>query len=280
MTKLVLFFKSYVGPYQRGGKTVTGYDNKRTARTKSGNGQLVMTLGAPKEPNHEDVDAAIRTASEGIEKLDRLQVYHVLDKNPALRDRLARHISAKRPDLAEEVRGSMRDLKRLDDADAAETKTRISAHENAAGNHERAAASTSDAALKQGHAAAASEHRRAAEDYRAGKHREANERFVPTWNKTREMQSKDPGYEKRGEDAPQKKFYVTIVREPGTKAQKVGWLAGPFDSQDEAEKHVPAARKKASELDPYSDFDAFGVTSREAKTHPPGVLNKHLKIGS
>lgn len=77
-----------------------------------------------------------------------------------------------------------------------------------------------------------------------------------------------------------RKFYVTMVREPGKQGQKVGWLAGPFDSEDEARGHVPQAKAAASKIDPFSDFDAFGVSSRTGASHPPGVLNAHLGIGA
>lgn len=73
------------------------------------------------------------------------------------------------------------------------------------------------------------------------------------------------------------RFYVTMVREPGPR-QKVAWLAGPFNSKEEADSHVEAASAKAREVDPWADFDVFGVTGRTATTHPPGVLNQHLGL--
>lgn len=75
-----------------------------------------------------------------------------------------------------------------------------------------------------------------------------------------------------------RKHYATVIRNGGTPHQQVGWLAGPFDTNDEAKGHVEAARKKASEIDPRADFDAFGTSSRVAAEHPPGVLNGHLGI--
>lgn len=79
-------------------------------------------------------------------------------------------------------------------------------------------------------------------------------------------------------DGHSRAHYVTVVRHGGTPSQKVGWLAGPFDSHDEAKGHVDRARAKANELDPDTAFDAFGTSSREAAKHPPGVLNSHLGI--
>ena len=72
--------------------------------------------------------------------------------------------------------------------------------------------------------------------------------------------------------------YATVVRSAGTPRQRVGWLAGPFASEEEARAHLPAAKAKARELDPWTDFDAFGTASREAMHHPPGVLNRHLGL--
>jgi hypothetical protein len=77
-----------------------------------------------------------------------------------------------------------------------------------------------------------------------------------------------------------KKFYVTMVREPGPN-QRVAWLAGPFDTHDDALAQVTAARKKAEEVDPRAVFDAFGtsgLTMPEGK-HPPGKLNEMLGGG-
>lgn len=74
------------------------------------------------------------------------------------------------------------------------------------------------------------------------------------------------------------RFYVTMVRHPGTARQKVGFLAGPFHTHDEAKAHVSRARKAAVEADPDAAFDAFGTSSRKADHHPPGVLNRTLGL--
>lgn len=71
-----------------------------------------------------------------------------------------------------------------------------------------------------------------------------------------------------------KKFYVTMVRDGRTAR-----LAGPFDSKEEAEAHVEPARKLASEIDPFSDFDAFGVSAITSAEHRPGTLNDRLAVG-
>jgi hypothetical protein len=75
------------------------------------------------------------------------------------------------------------------------------------------------------------------------------------------------------------KFYVTMIR-----AQRVAWLAGPFESKAEAEAQVPAAREAAIKISEWHHFDAFGVTKIEraadAPERPwfPGKLNSALGL--
>jgi hypothetical protein len=76
-----------------------------------------------------------------------------------------------------------------------------------------------------------------------------------------------------------RKFYTTAVREPGTPHQRVGWLTGPHESEEEARSHLPRARQAAVKIDPRAHFDSFGTASYEAENHKPGVLNAHLGIG-
>jgi hypothetical protein len=80
-------------------------------------------------------------------------------------------------------------------------------------------------------------------------------------------------------DGHSKKFYVTMIRDPGPR-QRVARLAGPFDDHDAALAHVEPARRLARELDPWSDFDAFGTAGVTAAEHRPGVLNERLGIGA
>lgn len=70
-----------------------------------------------------------------------------------------------------------------------------------------------------------------------------------------------------------KQFYVTMRRGRGT-----AWLAGPFDTYDQAVPHIPMARRLAEAADPKCAFDSFGVSSRDALDHPPGTLNKRLGL--
>ena len=78
--------------------------------------------------------------------------------------------------------------------------------------------------------------------------------------------------------SPAKKFYVTMIREPGPR-QKVARLAGPFDTHEEALSHVDEARRHAIDADGFAAFDAFGTSGIEADDHKPGVLNERLGIG-
>jgi hypothetical protein len=50
-------------------------------------------------------------------------------------------------------------------------------------------------------------------------------------------------------------FYVTMRR-----GRRTAFLAGPYDSLDDAKRAVPSAMKLAAHLDPWADFDSFGVT--------------------
>lgn len=70
------------------------------------------------------------------------------------------------------------------------------------------------------------------------------------------------------------KFYVTMVR----KGTGVAYLAGPFDTNDEAVGYIEQAKKTAMEIDPFAHFDAFGTAKRTAEKHPPGVLNRRLGL--
>jgi len=50
-------------------------------------------------------------------------------------------------------------------------------------------------------------------------------------------------------------FYVTVID-----AKRVGLLAGPFTTKEDAESHVEEVRSLASKRDPWSHFYAFGVS--------------------
>jgi hypothetical protein len=52
-------------------------------------------------------------------------------------------------------------------------------------------------------------------------------------------------------------FYVTVIRS----SKQVGWLSGPYPFKDIAEQQVAIARRKACAIDPWCDFDLFGVTA-------------------
>lgn len=66
-------------------------------------------------------------------------------------------------------------------------------------------------------------------------------------------------------------FYVTMLR-----GDKVAWLLGPYPSREEAEGYVSEAARRASDIDPWAWFDAFGVTRVEREGPnplPKGVLS-------
>jgi hypothetical protein len=70
-------------------------------------------------------------------------------------------------------------------------------------------------------------------------------------------------------------FYVTVIRHPGP-AQRVGWLLGPYSTRADAESDVCTGRRLAHDADPFTAFDAFGVTRVVMQPGAPlrrGVLN-------
>ncbi len=70
-----------------------------------------------------------------------------------------------------------------------------------------------------------------------------------------------------------KAFYVDLVR-----GAKIAWLAGPFPDEPTARKYERAAVAKANEIDPWTHFDAYGVTSFDADIQPAGKLNHLIDI--
>jgi len=66
-------------------------------------------------------------------------------------------------------------------------------------------------------------------------------------------------------------YYVTMIRGP-----RVAWLFGPSTTETEARGHVERVRKVASSIDPWSDFDLFGVASRPYNADQRGTLNDHV----
>lgn len=65
-------------------------------------------------------------------------------------------------------------------------------------------------------------------------------------------------------------FYVTVIR-----AKRAGYLSGPFSSYDLANEMLPSVRERAAAIDPFTAFDAFGVTKLTVKNNLPiGVLDR------
>lgn len=72
-----------------------------------------------------------------------------------------------------------------------------------------------------------------------------------------------------------KGFYVDLKR-----GAKFALLAGPFRDEATARKYERATVAKAHALDPWAQFDPFGVMSIDTKTDklPLGKLNSQLEI--
>ena len=70
-------------------------------------------------------------------------------------------------------------------------------------------------------------------------------------------------------------FYVSLIRE-----KRTALLAGPYDTHDEALQMVRPARRVASEIDPWSDFDLIGTCSLETATPPRGIINDRLTLAA
>lgn len=62
-------------------------------------------------------------------------------------------------------------------------------------------------------------------------------------------------------------YYVTLIRD-----RRLAWLLGPYEEHSEALSNVARARQLAREVDPFSDFDAFGTASRTGDSLREGVL--------
>ena len=66
-------------------------------------------------------------------------------------------------------------------------------------------------------------------------------------------------------------YYITVKRDSRT-----GWLFGPIADRGVAEMMIQPVRALACIIDPFCDFDAFGVSSIERlddRPLPPGKLN-------
>lgn len=73
-------------------------------------------------------------------------------------------------------------------------------------------------------------------------------------------------------------FYVT-VRRAARPEPRTGFLLGPYDAREAAERNVELGRRLAREVDPFTAFDGFGVTRlvmQPGARLPQGKLN-HLR---
>lgn len=78
-------------------------------------------------------------------------------------------------------------------------------------------------------------------------------------------------------------FYASIRRATATGGFQSGLLAGPFDTQEEAEAILPAVINEAHKVDPATHFDLFGtcqVHSIYGTAQPVGRLNARLGLSA
>lgn len=84
-------------------------------------------------------------------------------------------------------------------------------------------------------------------------------------------------------------FYTTVVREVGYRAvgrpgeakppYQIGYLLGPFESEEIARAHILQAKREAEAIDPFCAFDAFGTCSITTDGPlPAGALNERCGI--
>jgi hypothetical protein len=72
-------------------------------------------------------------------------------------------------------------------------------------------------------------------------------------------------------------YFVSIVRDAGSKSRKVGLLLGPFvNDHATALANVRIARSLAEAADPRAVWDSFGTVRLPADYTTPGVLNDRL----
>lgn len=70
-----------------------------------------------------------------------------------------------------------------------------------------------------------------------------------------------------------RKFYVSAIDGP-----RHSFLAGPFDTHEEALGLVDTARQKANEIDPKAWFYAYGTARAPEGYDKPGILNDLLGV--
>ena len=68
------------------------------------------------------------------------------------------------------------------------------------------------------------------------------------------------------------KFYVSVID-----GSRYGFLAGPYDTHEEALAMVEPAKKMAQKLDDWAWFYAFGTVKAPLGYSKPGVLNDLLE---
>ncbi|MCB8986727.1 MAG: hypothetical protein H6661_03135 [Ardenticatenaceae bacterium] len=74
---------------------------------------------------------------------------------------------------------------------------------------------------------------------------------------------------------PDRLFFVTVRND-----SRNGFLAGPFETHQEALDLVPQARQLAHARDPWAAFYSFGTASlpRNYPSMPTGIFNTELEV--
>lgn len=67
-------------------------------------------------------------------------------------------------------------------------------------------------------------------------------------------------------------YYVSMVEPEGRR--RMSLLDGPFKSEAEARTALPAASRWASAIDPWCDFNSFGVVGTTAAVPTPMMRRK------
>lgn len=249
---IILFLKSRVGPYLRGGRMVGGYDNKRTKQAAPAPGQLsLFVTDKPlppnpfkgKDPVTSTPDMFPETHPSGLTVTFGGRTYPVASLNDASRKWNA-----------------FRDAASAGVSDLGNGVVVRNQHGTIVGRISyNGRIWNPDGSEFVGEP-----------DLTAGAKHIAGE--------LQNMRKPEPA---PTDDIPaghSRKFYVTMIRDPGPR-QRVARLAGPFDQHEDALTHVDRARAIAEEVDPRAVFDAFGTSAITSDNHRPGTLNGHLGIG-
>lgn len=76
-------------------------------------------------------------------------------------------------------------------------------------------------------------------------------------------------------------YYVSVIDGPPIggeiEVKRMGLLAGPYETHEEALERVAAVRKIAEEVNAWAHFYAFGTVKLKQQPYPVGRLNHLLE---